>query len=62
MPVTRDVLRGRWEEALDQADAAYAAWCEAPRSERREAYDCYVAARDREDAAARALQEAVNAA
>jgi hypothetical protein len=61
MPVTRNVLRGRWEEALDQEDAAYAAWCSASFG-RREAYDCYVAARDRADAAAKALEEAVTAA
>ena len=47
-----DVLTEVWRAAQDEADGAYAAWCEA-RS--RDAYLAYRAAADRADAAMDAL-------
>ena len=47
-----DVLEEVWRAAQDEADAAYAAWCE---SRGRDAYLAYRAAADRADAALDAL-------
>jgi hypothetical protein len=43
-----DVLRDVWRAAQDEADAAYASWCEL---HGRDAYLAYRAAADRADAA-----------
>jgi hypothetical protein len=51
-----------WSDAADDAQAAYAAWRHADRSEQTDAFLVYRAALDREEAAARALQEATRAA
>lgn len=47
-----DVLRDIWRAAQDEADAAYAQWCEL---RGRDAYLAYRAAADRADAALDAL-------
>jgi hypothetical protein len=47
-----DVLEQVWRAAQDEADAAYAAWCEL---RNRDAYLLYRAAADRADAALDAL-------
>jgi len=48
-------LRQAWMAAGEEARAAYRWWCDAPTDERRLAYTVYMAAADREDAAARDL-------
>jgi hypothetical protein len=45
-----------WSDAADDAQAAYAAWRDADRSDQPDAFVVYRAALDREEAAARALQ------
>jgi hypothetical protein len=50
-----DQLRQAWMAAREEALAAYRWWCDATTDERRLAYAVYVAAADREDAAARDL-------
>jgi len=47
-----DCLWYAWDEAQDESDMAYAAWC---RDSNREAYAVYRAAQDRTDAAQDAL-------
>jgi hypothetical protein len=53
--MTMDQLREAWMAAREEARAAYRWWCEASPDERRLAYTVYVAAADREDAAAHGL-------
>lgn len=59
-PRASDLLLA-WSDAADDAQAAYAAWREADRSDQTDAFAVYRAALDREEAAARALQEATRA-
>jgi hypothetical protein len=47
-----DDLRGAWLDARDEARAAYEAWCRAASDAREWAYAVYLAAADREAAAA----------
>lgn len=47
-------LRREWIAARDEAVSGYRRWCAAPRDFRLGAYAVYVAALDREDAAASA--------
>jgi hypothetical protein len=49
-------LRRAWVDAADDAREAYVAWGDADRTARTGAFLVYRAARDREEAAARALQ------
>ena len=53
--MTTAQLRQAWMAAREEASAAYRWWCDAITDERRLAYAVYVAAADREDAAARSL-------
>jgi hypothetical protein len=55
-------LRQAWMAAREEALAAYRWWCDAATDERRFAYAVYVAAADREDAAARDLLGRIDAA
>ena len=59
-PRASDLLLA-WSDAADDAQAAYPAWREADRSDQIDAFVVYRAALDREEAAARALQEATRA-
>lgn len=54
-PRSSDLLLA-WSDAADDAQAAYLAWCDAERAIRADAFAVYLAALDREEAAARALQ------
>jgi hypothetical protein len=49
-------LRDAWRAACDDVRAAYDAWCIAPTSEAGDRYCGFVAAADREEAAAAALK------
>jgi hypothetical protein len=53
--MTTAQLRQAWMAAREEARAAYRWWCDAATDERRLAYTVYVAAADREDAAAFSL-------
>jgi hypothetical protein len=53
--MTNAQLRQAWMAAREEALAAYRWWCDAATDERRLAYAVYLAAADREDAAARSL-------
>jgi hypothetical protein len=56
---SRAVLWQAWQLACEEAGAAYRAWSRAPREPRAEAYWAYVAAADREAAAAEGLRAAL---
>jgi hypothetical protein len=58
-PPTLHTLRDLWLAAREDACAAYRWWHHAPRSFQGDAYAVYLAAADREEAAARAYAEAV---
>lgn len=47
-----------WVSAREETDEALADWAVSPAARRRDAFAVYVAAADREDAAARAWMEA----
>jgi hypothetical protein len=49
-------LQLAWLDAADDAQDAYAAWLNAERCDRADAFIAYQAALDREEAAARALE------
>lgn len=55
-PRSTDLLLA-WSDAADAAHAAYLAWRDAERADQADAFVVYRAALDREEAAARALQE-----
>jgi len=59
-PRWTDVLLA-WSDADDDATAAYLAWRDADRSGEADAFVVYRAALDREEAAARALQNVTSA-
>jgi hypothetical protein len=59
--MTMDQLREAWMAAREEARVAYRWWCDAASDDRRLAYAVYVAAADREDAAARGLLGRLNA-
>jgi hypothetical protein len=48
-----------WLDAEDDAHEAYLTWCSSVRSDRDAAFAVYLAALDREEAAARELQDEV---
>jgi hypothetical protein len=50
-----------WQDATDDAWKAYATWRDVPQQRKPEAYCVYLAAADREDAAADALRRRLNA-
>jgi hypothetical protein len=54
-------LRHAWSVAMDEALLAYRAWCHADGDQEDHAYFAYVAAVDREEAAAVHLQRNVQA-
>ena len=54
-----EALRDAWRSAADDAAAAYAAWSDAAVRHRRTTYAVYLAAADREAAAARELRSAL---
>ena len=54
--------RARWRAARDESTAAYGAWSAAPDDEKRRAYIAYLAALDREGAAADDYARAAEAA
>jgi hypothetical protein len=56
---SRATLWEKWHLAREDAGAAYRAWSSAPPEPRAEAYWAYVAAADREAAAAEGLQAAL---
>jgi hypothetical protein len=56
---SRATLWAAWQLACEEAGDAYRAWSRAPREPRAEAYWAYVAAADREAAAAENLQTAL---
>jgi hypothetical protein len=53
-------LYDAWCAARDEARFAYDEWCDAPWPERGEAYAVYVAAADREQAAAELYRRSVS--
>ena len=53
----RHDIQHAWTAARDEAAAAYDGWCAAPWSRKRDAYAAYVAAADREEAAASLLMQ-----
>ena len=53
-PTTEDPIAA-WRSAKEESGLAYHAWCRAMRSDKPEAYAVYVAAADREHAAADAV-------
>ena len=55
MSADGEALLDAWRDACDDARAAYAAWCAASRYRADEAFAVFVAAADREEAAAEAL-------
>lgn len=56
--VAREDLRSAWRAACVDTRAAYASWCRAGTAQARDAYMVFVAADDREAAAATALESA----
>jgi hypothetical protein len=60
-PRSTDLLLA-WSDAADDAHAAYLAWRDAKRGDQPDAFVVYRAALDREEAAARALQDVTSAA
>ena len=60
-PRSTDLLLA-WSDAADDAHAAYLAWRDAERADQADAFVVYRAALDREEAAARALQDGTSAA
>ena len=58
-PAVRQDLRDAWTAARDEARTAYRGWCAAEKPDRVEAYYAFVAAADREEAAALRLQRHV---
>ena len=55
----RDVMRRAWHLACEDALGAYRAWCDAARTAKADAHAAFVAAADREAAAAEGLRRAV---
>jgi hypothetical protein len=65
LPIPRDVdddLVVAWRSAKNDAALAYDRWCDAARNRKPETYWVYLAAADREGAAAEALRRHVRAA
>jgi hypothetical protein len=60
-PEIREELHHAWSAARDEALLAYRDWCSAGAEERDSAYVAYVAAADREEAAALHLRRNVEA-
>ena len=58
LPLQPDPIGDSWDVAIDEADAAYRAWCVAATpAERRSAFAVYRAAEQREAAAAAGLRK-----
>jgi hypothetical protein len=60
-PAVRQDLRDAWDAACDDAETAYCGWSAAEKPAQEQAYYAYVAAADREEAAALRLQRHVEA-
>ena len=60
-PPSEDAFHDAWVDACLASRAAYRAWRSAAADQRRDAYAVYVAAEDREQAAAEAFARAVAA-